>query len=83
MPTTVAFAEEYVVVGDVLGFPPLGAAVLLLGGFLLLGVLLGALLQAATTSPAAAITAMADSREQPRSIRTSSFLCPGLDVNPG
>src|SRR5215469_17026582 len=68
MPMTVAFADEYVVLGDVLGIPPLlGAAVLLPGGLLLLGVLpllalllLGLLLQAATTTPAATITVIAE-----------------------
>jgi hypothetical protein len=56
MPMTVAFAEEYVILGDVLGFPLPGAAVLLPRGLLLLGLLL----QAATTTPAATITAMAE-----------------------
>src|SRR5215472_2013693 len=61
MPMTVAFAEEYVALGDVLGIPLLGAVVLLLGVLPLLALLLlGLLLQAATTTPAATITAIAE-----------------------
>jgi len=57
LPITVALAETYVVVADVLELAPPVAAVPLLG--------LPPELppQAATASPAAAITAMADSRE--------------------
>jgi len=85
---TVTFAEEYVILGDVLGLP-LRAGALLLEGVLLprtllaCVLLLGVLLQAATTSPAARITAMAARRDQLRSMRTPPLLCPALDVNPG
>ena len=82
LPMTVARAEEYVAVAGVLELMPLVAAVLLPGVFLPMPLVAAVLLlevppllepppQAATTSPAATITAMADSREQLCSKRIS------------
>jgi hypothetical protein len=66
LPMTVARAEAYVILGHVPGLVLLVAAVPLLAAVLLPEALLppGPLSQAATASPAARITAMADSREQ-------------------
>jgi len=75
LPITVAEAGAYAVVVDVFELVSLVAAVLLLEPLLLLELLP----QAATTSPAATITAAADSREQLRSMRPSLLLnCPGF-----
>jgi hypothetical protein len=75
LPITVAEAGAYAVVVDVFELVSLVAAVLLLEPLLLLELLP----QAATTSPAATITATADSREQLRSMRPSPLLnCPGF-----
>ena len=70
LPMTVARAEEYVEVADVLEFVPLDAVVLPLEMLLLFE----PPPQAVVTSPAATITPIADSREQLRSIRTSPLL---------
>jgi hypothetical protein len=76
LPTTVAFPGAYVIVADVLELEPLVGAVLLPGVLLLLPLVAAVLLlevsleplpQAATTSPAATITAIAGCREQLRS----------------
>jgi hypothetical protein len=76
LPITVAEAGAYAVVADVLELVSLVAAVLLLEPLLLLELLP----QAATPSPAATITATADSREELRSMKPSPFA--GLDAAP-